>query len=190
MILTRCLRQRKRKKPDDSNALGPNKAGSSNCRNAFFDSDVIGHTRTRQPQLLVQHDDNGVSSPSRQNKCFSTTIQQQTQQQPQRPLLRRKCRDATVKWNSGGILARLMSCEDGASEGGGGCDGDKGCGRAGDWPAGLVWALAENTCGDVPLYRQIRLVMRTRSRIRTSAVWGAGDAGAAGLPAEQLLRRA
>lgn len=44
-----------------------------------------------------------------------------------------------------------MSCEDGASEGGGGCDGDKGCGRAGDWPAGLVWALAENTCSDVPL---------------------------------------
>lgn len=40
------------------------------------------------------------------------------------------------------------------------------------------------------LYRQIRLVMRTRSRIRTSAVWGAGDAGTAGLPAEPLLRRA
>lgn len=36
------------------------------------------------------------------------------------------------------------------------------------------------------LYRQIRLVMRTRSRIRTSAVWGAGDGG---LPAEPLLRR-
>lgn len=37
------------------------------------------------------------------------------------------------------------------------------------------------------LYRQIRLVMR---RIRTSTVWGAGDAGTAGLPAEPLLRRA